>query len=73
MKNEIVIIRAFGNMLLLRRVWGVSNNIVYVINEDMPEISPIGIPKEDVFIYDSKIDINSKTEIDWGKLSHWKD
>lgn len=71
MKNEIVIVRALGNKPLIRKVWGTDKNVVYVINENKPEITPIGVPKEDVFIYMSTIDINSETEIDWERLNHW--
>jgi hypothetical protein len=84
MKGDIVIVRAFGNVPLVRRVWDEDSRGVYVTDDERferltagdPEILPplAGFPREDVFKYDSKpavsIDNPERNERwDWNRLA----
>lgn len=53
MRGETVIVRAFKGVPLARRVWDIGERVVYITNEE--GLTPIGFPKEDVFIYDESL------------------
>lgn len=81
MRGDFVIVRAFGDIPLIRRLWDEDNNGVYITNDEQFQLlidgkealEPIGFPREDVFKYDpelaSTIDrlVKSK-KWDWNKL-----
>ena len=79
MRGERVIVRAFGNVPLIRRVWDSDKNAVYITDENQYQllitggkaIEPMGFPKEDVFIYDPKINVDSNSNFDWESLTQW--
>ena len=78
MKNELVIVRAFGGTPLVRRVWDFDTNAVYVSNvlRENPMVISLGLPLEDVFNYDSKLAesmdrLYEMGKWDWGKLTKW--
>jgi hypothetical protein len=76
MQGQTVIVRAFGDELLVRKVWSVGQTVVYVTDEknydllisDRPGVVPIGIPYSDVFKYDNPI---KGTRFDVSKLKPW--
>ena len=81
MRGDFVIMRAFGDIPLIRRLWDEDNNGVYITNDELFQlltegkgsIQPIGFPQEDVFKYDpelaSSMDRLFKNgEWDWNKL-----
>ena len=65
MQGDYVIVRAFGGVPLIRRVWEEDERGVYVTDDSHlerllagdPEIHPplAGFPREDVFRYDAKL------------------
>ena len=81
MRGDIVIIRVFGGEPVLRRVWDVDKNKVYITDDLNMELlssgkhglEPIGFPREDVFKFDNKfselIKKRSKGDYwDWSRL-----
>ncbi len=78
MHGETVVVRAFGGVPLIRKVWEVGEDVVYLVSdnhynlltkEDPRAIGPIGFPKEDVFLYEPEIvKLNKKTIPRWEKL-----
>lgn len=60
MQGKVVIVRAFGDELLVRKVWSVGQNLIYVTDEKNYDllingkegVTPIGVPREDIFEYD---------------------
>lgn len=76
MRGNIVIVRSFGGEALVRRVWGIGKNVVYLIHEieyqrflaDEEAASPIGFPVNDVFEYEP--DAAERAEV--GKELNWK-
>lgn len=85
MRGERVIVRAFGNQPLARIVWEISENTVFITNDEQfkrlmegaeDALMPIGFPSEDVFEYDSTWIASLKKEGEsrpnWNKLRPWK-
>jgi hypothetical protein len=75
MTNQTVIVRDFQGEPLVRKVWKVANQKVYVFAEGSGR-SPIGFPREDVFSYDPKhlpeIEKNyRKNPSIWNRLTQW--
>ena len=73
MKGTFVIVKAFGDKPLIRKIWGIGNNLVYIINIDDEDDSskPVGFPIEDVYKYNE--DIAKKLDfIDWSKMENWR-
>ena len=76
MIGNLVIIRVFGGDLDVRQIWAVGQNVVYVTDEKNYDllrsgkggISPVGVPKEDVFEYDEGI---RGGQIDAVDLKRW--
>ncbi len=63
MRGDLVIVRAFGNRPLLRRVWDATSTRVYVLDEDSFQrrqankdaLAPMGWPRDVVFYHDEKL------------------
>jgi hypothetical protein len=53
MRGETVIVRAFKGVPLARQVWDVGERVIYLASGE--GLTPIGFPKEDVFIYDESL------------------
>lgn len=78
MRGELVIVRAFGNQPLLRRLWEIDNYAAYITDDKQYQLlcngnnalEPIGFPIEDVYKYDPEIANNLNIEINWGKLKN---
>jgi hypothetical protein len=78
MRGETVIVRAFGDRPLKRKVWEVGDAVVYVTNdEEFDKLSagiaaqePIGFPKEDVFRDTESESFNDS--VDWSQLVPWQ-
>lgn len=82
MRGDFVIVRAFGNIPLIRRLWDEGDYCVYITNDEQYQllnegngsIGPIGFPREDVFKYDSEL-ASSMNQLyktgkwDWNKLA----
>jgi hypothetical protein len=83
MRGELVIVRAYRNRPLIRRVWDIGKRVVYITSEQeyqklisgKPSIGAIGFPKEDVFKYDPNVakdvDNHEICPIDWSKLTRF--
>jgi hypothetical protein len=82
MRGDLVIVRAFRGVPLVRRVWEEVERGVYITDDAHLEqllagektIQPIGFPREDVFRYDPELaarmdDLVKKGEWDWTKLA----
>ena len=80
MKGDQVIVRAFGDVPLVRRVWQADAHAVYITDdmtlaklekgEDAP--FPIGFPREDVFAYESDAAARiGRAGWDWSSLSRY--
>jgi phage repressor protein C with HTH and peptisase S24 domain len=76
MKGDKVIVRAFGGVALVRRVWAVKNGLVYISDEKEfhkreageDALEPIGFPVADVFAYDETFAASGG---DWRKLRRY--
>jgi hypothetical protein len=70
MKGEQVIVRAYGNQPLVRRVWGEGKKVIYITNDSND--GPIGFPRGDVFKYDQNaVNLIKDKQCDWSKLKPW--
>jgi hypothetical protein len=78
MRGDIVIVRAHGGQPLVRRVWEVNGNVVYITNDEqlkrnesgLPMLWPVGFPSEDVFCFSPQIANRSKVE--WESLKPYE-
>lgn len=81
MKGDLVIVRAFRGVPLIRRIWEEVERGVYITDDAHLErllageesIQPVGFPREDVFRFDPELaagmdDLVKKGEWDWTKL-----
>lgn len=81
MRGDLVIVRTFGDIPLIRRLWKEDENTIYITNNEQYQIlingkiglEPIGFPKKDVFKFSPElapsIDQLYKTgKLDWNKL-----
>ena len=81
MQGDHVIVRCFGGIPRVRRIWEQDEMGVYITDDACYErllsgdaaIQPIGFPKEDVFQFDSAIaekmdELVVTKEWDWNKL-----
>ncbi len=81
MRGDLVIVRAFRGMPLVRRVWEEVEHGVYITDDTHLErllagekiIQPIGFPREDVFRYDPELakemdSLYQTGKWDWTKL-----
>lgn len=82
MRGDFVIVRTFGNIPLIRRLWDESDYCVYITNDEQFQLltngkealQPIGFPREDVFQYDPEIassmdQLVKSGKWDWNKLA----
>jgi hypothetical protein len=78
---ERVIVRADGNIPLVRRVWQADARMVYVTDDanirnlDAGQDGPlaIGFPREDVFRYDVEAERRiGRPEWNWSSLSRYR-
>lgn len=81
MRGEQVIVRSYGGVPLVRRVWEEDEFGIYITNdEELPLLLggknarwPVGFPREDVFKYDTKMAASmdrlyKEGKWDWNKL-----
>lgn len=82
MRGDIVIIRTYGDIPLIRRVWDEDgNDIIYITNDEQFQLlidgkealEPIGFPRRDVFKYDPELTsfmdrLYKEGKWDWNKL-----
>lgn len=81
MQGDAVIVRAYGGVPLVRRVWDENERVVYITNDSRlkqmlagdTEIWPVGFPREDVFKFDQELASQLETlcesgKWDWNKL-----
>lgn len=82
MRGDFVIVRAFGGVPLIRRLWDEDDNGIYITNDEQFQLlidgkealEPIGFPREDVFKYDPKLasqmnQLLKSGKWDWNKLA----
>jgi hypothetical protein len=63
MRGDDVIVRAFGGLPLVRKVWSIGARVIYLTDDEQFQklkagksaLQPIGFPKEDVFKFDTAI------------------
>jgi len=75
MRGSVVIVRAFGGQRLVRRVWDVKGQTVYVCDErgferllsGDPDAMPVGFPAVDVFEHEG-----AENGEDSDNLQPWK-
>jgi hypothetical protein len=75
MKGDKVIVRAFRNKALVRIVWEVASDVVFICSEENYKtlasgkegLLPVGFPREFVYRYNPNIDLS--TQVKWEKLS----
>jgi hypothetical protein len=85
MRGEQVIVRALGGEPLIRRVWEVFPDAIYICSEEGYEKliagdgwMPVGFPREDVFRYDPSMmealleNWHSDSTV-WNRLTLWKE
>lgn len=81
MRGDLVIVRAYGNVPLIRRVWDENDCTVYIINDEQLQLlmkgkealEPVGFPREDVFKYNPELaasmdQLYKDGKWDWDKL-----
>lgn len=82
MRGDLVIVRAFGGVPLVRRVWEEEGRGVYITDDthfkrlmagENGTIQPVGFPREDVFKFDPEIaavmdELIDNGKWDWTKL-----
>ena len=83
MRGDLVIVRAFGGVPLVRRVWEEVGRGVYITDDihfkrllagENGAIQPVGFPREDVFKFAPEIaavmdDLIQGGKWDWTKLA----
>jgi hypothetical protein len=77
MNGNRVIVKVFGGDFAVRRVWSVGQSVVYVtddknydlLKESLGGVSPVGIPKEDVFEYSEEI---RSSRVNEAGLKRWR-
>jgi hypothetical protein len=72
-KGELVIIKSFGGMPLIRRIYKLNEKVVYITCDSMEGIISLGFPREDVFKYDpnvafSMVQLYKTGKWEWNKL-----
>jgi len=75
MKGDKVIVRSFGDKPLVRMVWEITSSAVFICTEEnFSALSrgnnglwPVGFPKECVYRYNPKINLNAP--IVWDQLT----
>ena len=75
MKGDKVIVRTHQNRALVRRVWEVTDGAVYICSEEnfqalsngQDGLQPVGFPKEYVYKYNPKVNLDSK--VAWDSLN----
>jgi hypothetical protein len=78
MRGDTVIVRSYGGVPLLRKVWEDRGPVVDIVSEenfqllevgDPRAIGPIGFPKEDVYRFDAKFSgAIERNDLNWGML-----
>ena len=79
MRGTVVIVRAFGGVALVRRVWEAADGLVYLSTESefakleagKEGLPPIGFPAQDVFVYDVAA-LKDGDRPNWDRLTLWK-
>jgi hypothetical protein len=74
MRGEIVIVRAHNDEPLVRRIWEVKGDVIYITNDEqlerhqsgLPMLWPVGFPSEDVFYFSP--DVDHGKGVDWASL-----
>ena len=73
-KGDKVIVRTFRGQPLIRRVWEVAQDVVFICSEENYKalssgedgLLPVGFPREYVYRYNAKIDIEN---VVWNQLN----
>jgi hypothetical protein len=76
MRGDLVIVRAYKGVPLVRRVWEEVEHGVYITDDTNLKrllagedaIQPIGFPREDVFKFDPEI-ASKIDDLDWDRLT----
>lgn len=83
MRGDLVIVKAYGEIPLIRRVWSEGVRVIYITNDEQLKLlengkdalEPIGFPREDVFKYNQEMAESMENRIkngewDWTELEH---
>jgi hypothetical protein len=81
MRGDLVIVRAYGGVPFVRRIWDEDDQVIFITNDEQLKlllagetaIQPIGFPREDVFKYDPELATSIEQfhrcgKWDWKKL-----
>lgn len=79
MKGQKVVVKTYGGIPYIMRVWDANKSHVYVIEENeykkrvtgSPSYDPVGFPIRDVFEYSDELQITEN--FDWSELARWRD
>jgi hypothetical protein len=84
MRGELVVVRAYGGKPLIRRVWEVTEQAVYIHSEEnyhkhakgIYTVDPVGFHREYVFIYDpatfpADVEGTPQDEAFWAQLRRY--
>jgi hypothetical protein len=86
MRGEQVVVRAFGDEALVRRVWDVSERAVFIVSDQnfralsagRPGLWPVGFFRRDVFRFDETVTAlvassSAENPLDWDQLEPWNE
>ena len=84
MRGQYVLLRAFGNKPIVRRIWDVTEDTVYIVSAenferltaDLSGLWPVAFPRSDVFHYDESLaslcnDGRPLTDEAWAQMQLW--
>jgi len=84
MRGDQVVVRAFGDEALVRRIWRATEGVVFIVSDQNfrtllageEGLWPIGFRREDVFEYDEdaiqELEAHpSGRSLNWEHLHHW--
>jgi hypothetical protein len=80
MRGDNVIVRAFGGLPLVRKVWSIGARVIYLTDDEefqkleagKSALPPIGFPKEDVFAFDPAI-VSNLESLKWSEAKPYLD
>jgi hypothetical protein len=79
MRGTKVIVRCFGGVASVLRVWEAANGLIYLSTDAEFEklqagrdaLPPIGFPAGDVFVYEGDA-LKQNGRVNWQRLKQWK-
>lgn len=85
MRGDLLIVKAYNGLPLIRRIWDEDEKAVYITDDTQLDfllagknaLLPVGFPREDAFKFDPELAANMETlykngKWDWNKLEPFK-